>query len=92
MYSVNFMSVKVMLHCNWMGREESQEWDLSGQVEGVGLISWVNTRPLACMAPATQVVLFPAGSFVKLEVSVLTFLARHMAAGNGVTSQSLWAG
>ena len=37
-----------------MGREESQEWDLSGWVEGVGLISWVNTRPLACLTPSAR--------------------------------------
>ena len=37
-----------------MGREESQEWDLSGRVEGVGLISWVNARPLACLAPSAR--------------------------------------
>ena len=37
-----------------MGREESQEWDHSGRVEGVGLISWVNTRPLACLAPSAR--------------------------------------
>ena len=29
-----------------MGREESQKWDLSGRVEGVGLISWVNITDL----------------------------------------------
>ena len=37
-----------------MGREESQEWDFSGRVEGVGLISWVNTRPLAYLAPSAR--------------------------------------
>ena len=37
-----------------MGREESQEWDLSGQVQGVGLIGWVNTRPMVCDTPSAQ--------------------------------------
>ena len=37
-----------------MGAEESQEWDFSGRAEGVGLISWVNTRPLACLAPSVR--------------------------------------
>ena len=37
-----------------MGREEAQEWDHSGRVEGVGLISWVNTRPLVCLAPSAR--------------------------------------
>jgi len=37
-----------------MGREESQEWDVSGWVHGVGLISWVNTKPLACLAQSTR--------------------------------------
>ena len=37
-----------------MGTEESQEWDLSGQVQGVGLIIRVNTRPLVCLAPSAR--------------------------------------
>ena len=37
-----------------MGREESQEWDLAGRVQGVGLISWVNRRPLVCLAPSAR--------------------------------------
>ena len=48
------MTQLLSLSNNWMGREESQERDLSGQVQGVGLISWVNTRPLACLAPSAQ--------------------------------------
>ena len=35
---------------NWMGTGESQEWGLSGRVQCVGLMSWVNTRPLICLA------------------------------------------
>ena len=31
-----------------MGTDESQEWDLWGRVQGVGLMDWVNTRPLIC--------------------------------------------
>ena len=34
----------------WMGTGESQEWGLSGRVQCVGLMSWVNTRPLICLA------------------------------------------
>ena len=33
-----------------MGTEESQEWDFSGRVQGEGLISRLNTRPLVCRA------------------------------------------
>ena len=33
-----------------MGTGESQEWGLSGRVQRVGLMSWVNTRPLICLA------------------------------------------
>ena len=35
---------------NRMGTGESQEWGLSGRVQCVGLMSWVNTRPLICLA------------------------------------------
>ena len=34
---------------NWMGTEGPQKWDLSDRVQGVGLISRVNTRPLVCL-------------------------------------------
>ena len=33
-----------------MGTGESQEWGLSGRVQCVGLMSWVNTGPLICLA------------------------------------------
>ena len=33
-----------------MGTEESQEWDFSGRVQGEGLISRLDTRPLVCRA------------------------------------------
>ena len=36
---------------NRLRTEESQEWDLSGPVQGVGLMGWVNTRPLVCLNP-----------------------------------------
>ena len=48
------MTQLLSLSNNWMGREESQERDLSGQVQGVGLISWVNTGPLICLASPTR--------------------------------------
>ena len=35
---------------NWMGTEESQNWDFSGQVPGEGPISRLDTRPLVCRA------------------------------------------
>ena len=37
---------------NRLGTEESQEWGLSGRVQGVGLMIWVNLRPLLSLAPS----------------------------------------
>ena len=42
-------SVNPYLIIDW-GPDESQEWGLSGRVQYVGLMSWVNTRPLICLA------------------------------------------
>ena len=38
-----------------MGTGESQEWDLWGRVQGVGLMDWVNTRPLICWVSFSMV-------------------------------------
>ena len=32
----------------------SQEWVLSGRVQGVELMGWVNTRPLVCGTPSAR--------------------------------------
>ena len=59
-----------------MGTGESQEWGLSGRVQCVGLMSWVNTRPLICLAPSARSAYVREarfyGEFIFIDVFIVT--------------------
>ena len=50
----NLQDLCTSLSNNRLGTDESQEWGLSGRVQCVGLMSWVNTRPLICLSSPTR--------------------------------------
>ena len=75
-----------------MGTEESQECDFSGGVQGLGLISWVNTRTLLVrLAPSERSADFLASTFKDcnnlVQISKAGFFAMDGIKNTHMTSQ-----
>ena len=53
-WNVQFLT---SLSNNWMGTKEKSlknVWDFTGRAQGVGLIGWINTKPLVCLASSAR--------------------------------------
>ena len=53
-WNVQFLT---SLSNNWMGTKEKSlknVWDFTGRAQGVGLIGWINSKPLVCLASSAR--------------------------------------